>query len=300
MGLGVKDAHVDADLGQNLGRARALDSRDAADQIPGLPKGGRQGGLDALLDDLHLALQKVDVVHRELDHLQVMGSDSALERRRHLGRLLAQLALEERQDLLRVKLLAAAEGLDQSSPRDAKDVRHRSRQLHVGVLQGLMNPVLLRRQGLQEAAPAPGQIPQVSLLDRRHVAPLNQAAPQELGQPLGVPLIGLPARDILDLAGVRQQQLELLALEDVPDRPPEDAGGLHRHHRDCLLLQPIGQFQKSSHGGTEGPQLTSRSAFQSSLQHASHHRLLVHVQSRAALDYGIHRPSLQPSNPSRR
>ena len=52
--------------------------------------------------------------------------------------------------------------------------------------------------------------------------------PQQVGEPLAVPHVGLAPRHGLDVAGVDQQQLELL-LQQVPDRLPVDPGALHRH-----------------------------------------------------------------------
>ena len=80
MSVGLENAHVGADLGQDLGGGRLLDSRNGADQLPRLTQGCNVG-LDLLLDRLNLALQKVDVLEREADHLDVVRPDPALDGR---------------------------------------------------------------------------------------------------------------------------------------------------------------------------------------------------------------------------
>jgi hypothetical protein len=46
---------------------------------------------------------------------------------------------------------------------------------------------------------------------------------EQLGDPLGVLDVGLAPRDVLDVAGVDQHQLEA-AFQEVVDRLPIDAG----------------------------------------------------------------------------
>jgi len=87
---------------------------------------------------------------------------------------------------------------------------------------------------------------------------------------------------------VAQQQLKL-ALQDVPDRPPVDAGGLHRDVRDAVLSEPVTQRQQPAHRRLELPhQLRTRVALPGRA-HARRHLLLVHIKRPGTLDNPIHR-----------
>ncbi len=54
-------------------------------------------------------------------------------------------------------------------------------------------------------------------------------------KPLAVLDIALPARGVLDVAGVHQAHLKAARLEDLVERDPVDAGRLHRHRGDAAL-----------------------------------------------------------------
>ena len=92
-------------------------------------------------------------------------------------------------------------------------------QLDVGVLQHLMNAIGHARALPLELSPVTRQVPQLALRPGRHEAATQQAALQQLRNPLTVFDIGLPPRNLLQFAGVDQQQLEP-AVEDVPHRFP--------------------------------------------------------------------------------
>jgi len=57
--------------------------------------------------------------------------------------------------------------------------------------------------------------------------------------------VGLSTRDLLDVAGVDQDQLEVV-LEHVPDGLPVDAGGLHRDLGDLVGLEPVAQHEQAA------------------------------------------------------
>ncbi len=67
--------------------------------------------------------------------------------------------------------------------------------------------------------------------------------PEQLGDPLRVADIRLVAGHRLEVGGIGEQQLEAV-LEQVPDRLPVAARGLHRRGRDAAPLQPVGQREE--------------------------------------------------------
>ena len=71
---------------------------------------------------------------------------------------------------------------------------------------------------------------------------------EQLAQPLGVCDVGLAAGHVLDVRGVDQEQLEVV-LEQVVDRLPVDARGLHRDVGNAKSLEPVTQREQvGGHG----------------------------------------------------
>ena len=72
----------------------------------------------------------------------------------------------------------------------------------------LLDPVGHRRPVGDQLGPLPRQVAQLADRRGRHEAGREQAVLQQLGDPLGVLDVGLAARDLLDVVGVDQDQLE--------------------------------------------------------------------------------------------
>src|ERR1700746_1578440 len=112
----------------------------------------------------------------------------------------------------------------------------------------------------------------------RDEARSDQAMSEKFGKPHGIVDVGLAARYVFHMRGIRQYQLELPIIEDMPDRLPVDAGRLHRHMSTFVGSQPLGQSQKlrcrCSEGANFGPALPA-----SPQPQAGHHRLLVNVET---------------------
>jgi len=132
-----------------------------------------------------------------------------------------------------------------------------------------------------------GQLPQLPDRLGRHEARPEQPRLEQLAQPGRVRDIGLAAGDLLDVAGVDQQQLEVV-LEHRPDRLPIDAGRLHRHLPDPMRLEPVAQRQQPAHRRLELHHLLLARAALAGDAHAGGHLRLVHIQRRRALDDHLH------------
>jgi hypothetical protein len=78
---------------------------------------------------------------------------------------------------------------------------------------------------------------------------------EQLAEPLGGLHVGPAAGHVLDVLGVHEPELEVV-LEQVLDRLPIAAGGLHRHVRYAEPLEPIAQRQQS--GGIDRPPMDLR------------------------------------------
>jgi len=97
----------------------------------------------------------------------------------------------------------------------------------------------------------------------------------------------LRAGDLLDVAGVDEQQLEVV-LEDRPDGLPVDAGGLHRDLRDAVGGEPVAQREQARDRRGElgevlfAPSVGGRGA------NAGGDLRLVDIEPRGALDDRLH------------
>ena len=103
---------------------------------------------------------------------------------------------------------------------------------------------------------------------------------KKICQPSGVVDVGLAARHVLDVFGVRQHQRKIAITQDVPDRLPIDARRLHDHVGAALGCQPVRQSKKACCDGVERADFTlHRTAHH--VPHAGDHCLLVHIQTGA-------------------
>ena len=64
---------------------------------------------------------------------------------------------------------------------------------------------------------------------------------EQIGDPGRIADVGLTTRNIFDVSGIRQNQLEIAVTQDVPDRLPVNAGCFHGHVGATELRQPCQQ-----------------------------------------------------------
>ena len=251
----------------------------------------------------HLLVQPPDLLLQVTEVPQLAGQQVALVRPHQPAQGLLQLLQlppepppGQLRQHLRV-LLPLAHRLKHGPPRGPQHVAGHRPQLDVGPLQQLLYPVgrpaALPGQAPGQAPPVAGQFPQLPLRALRDEAGLQQAATQQVGDPLGVPVsstgqalhIGLAPRHRLHVPGIDHHHAELV-LQYVVDRLPVDPGALHRHLGYLMARQPVGQGQQVlGHGGKAAHLLALRG------DDAGRHPLLVHVQPAAPLVNGIHLPA---------
>jgi hypothetical protein len=85
---------------------------------------------------------------------------------------------------------------------------------------------------------------------RRNEAAADEPVRQQIGYPHRVVHVGLATWDVPDVLRVRQHELETL-FQDMPDRFPVDAGGLHGNVCAGMRRQPVRQRQEAARGGRE-------------------------------------------------
>jgi len=112
---------------------------------------------------------------------------------------------------------------------------------------------------------------------------------QQFGQPHSIVDVGFAARHVLHVRGVRQHQLELPIIQDVPHWLPVNAGRLHRHVRDPERDQPPGGLAHHPVKRPERP-LDGDPALRPVTWHPHRDRdlVLADVDRRAALIHDMH------------
>src|SRR5262249_6002838 len=135
--------------------------------------------------------------------------------------------------------------------------------------------------------PLPRQLPQLPLRPWRDEAALQQAALQQLGDPLAILDIGLASGHAAEMLGINQQHRET-SLQEVEDRFPVDPGRFHGYLSHALGGQPIAQQLQLRSRRAEGADLTVDAAVSAEAAYACHHGLLVNIQAGAAGIQDLH------------
>ena len=103
--------------------------------------------------------------------------------------------------------------------RFTHDVGCNSPELYVGVFQDLVNPIYHRGSLVNQLTTVPSQVPKLSLGSIRDKASLKKPALEKVRNPLAVFNIGLSSRDIFDMPGIYQKDVES-TLQNVVDGFP--------------------------------------------------------------------------------
>src|SRR5215212_1541456 len=119
------------------------------------------------------------------------------------------------------------------------------RELYPGILKHLLQTLDLPCALLDLRLAVAGEVPKLPDLFGRDEAGAHQPVLHELANPLGVLDVGLPAWDVLEVAGIEKPQLEVV-LQHVVDGLPVDPGGFHAHQRHLKGSQPTSEQQQPS------------------------------------------------------
>jgi hypothetical protein len=135
-----------------------------------------------------------------------------------------------------------------------------------------------------------GEIPQLPNRGGRNETRANQSVREQVGQPLAVLDVGLPARHRLDVMGIGEDHTET-ALEEIEDRLPVHPGRFHGDKRAPRGGQPGVQSKDLGGRGAEGLHL---GVFATTLllAQAGDQRFLVDIDSAAVGMQHLHRVPL--------
>ena len=134
----------------------------------------------------------------------------------------------------------------------AGDVGDDMVKLEVHLHQSLLHVLDMRGRVFDETLALPQVGAQCGDLRLGPEAPAQQAVGMQLAQPSGIADIGLPARHVLGIARVHQDDLEAVLLEDLEGGYPVDAGRLHGHAGDTAGPEPGRQVVQILREGAEG------------------------------------------------
>ena len=109
----------------------------------------------------------------------------------------------------------------------------------------------------------------------------------QLGDPGGIGHVGLAAGHVVQVGRVQQPALHL-ALEQLPHRLPIAPGRLHPHPGHPEAGQPLGQQPQPGGRRGEPAGLGVAPGVAVRHPHTRGHRVLMHVQTRAAFDQRLH------------
>src|ERR1700741_1925571 len=103
----------------------------------------------------------------------------------------------------------------------------------------------------------------------RNKATADQAMSQQVGDPSRIADIGLTTRDIFNVSGIRQNQLEIAVTQNVPDRLPVNAGWFHGPMGASQLSQPCQQEQQPGRRRLEGSDFARNLSSKTKRTHAT-------------------------------
>jgi len=156
-----------------------------------------------------------------------------------------------------------------------------------GVLQDLVQPLDLPTALLDLGLAVAGQLTQLADRAGRHEAGADQPVLDQLGDPGRVGHVGLAAGHVVQVRRVQQPALHL-ALEQLPHRLPVAPGRLHPDPGDSEAGQPLGQQPQPGGRRGEPAGLGVAPGVAVGHPHTRGHRVLVHIQTRAAFDQRLH------------
>jgi hypothetical protein len=238
-----KRPHVHADLGDDHLGGGAAQAGDLIQPLHHLSE--RDDQLLELAVQLgDVSVQRIHPGQHPSQQEPMMVGEEPGERLLQHGELGAQAGPGQLRERLWVALAGDQRGQHRPAG-DPEDVAGDHRQLDLGVLQQLLDPLLLRGAHAHQVGAVAGHIPQPA--DRRW---WHEAGPQHLplghlAQPYRIQLVGLgPPGQVLDVAGIHQPDLQPVRLQQIEHRLPVVAGGLQHHPGHPQPGQPVGQLQQ--------------------------------------------------------
>ena len=229
----------------------------------------------ARLHVAHGGFKGLDLAEVQLEHEAVMSGDPAVKGGRELSARRSNFVIGQCGQTRRISL-ARHEGGEDRAAAHAAEVSKDAGEFAVGRFEGFLQAQGVLSDFPHELFTGPGEIAQLLNGRRGHETAADQPMAQEVSDPGGVIDVTLAPRDVADVHGIGEHQLER-AVEHGPHGLPEDAGRLHGDVGAAVGREPIAQRKQIRCAGAEradfvGNRLAGAEA------HTSDDALLMHVQ----------------------
>jgi len=278
--------HVRANLGGDHGRRGLTDARDCGQEADGRPKRDQRVP-HARFDVGHGGVERPDRRQMQLQDEPMMGRHASVHRRDQLGARGFQTPRREISQACGIGL-PRHEAREDRPPTRAQDVADHFRQLHIGVLEGLLDPRRVARDLAHQLRARAREVAQLLDGRRRHEAAPDQPQGQQVADPRRVVLVTLAPRDVPDMHRVGEHQLDV-ALPDVPDGLPVHAGRRHRDMGDGVSREPVGKFEEPASGRRDRPMFVRHRRARRETD-TGDDRLGMHIQAGTARRQDLHQP----------
>jgi len=153
--------------------------------------------------------------------------------------------------LLRIAL-ARADGVEDGQPGDAGEIADDVLDLQVHLGECFLEVLHMAAGIAGEVGPMAQEGAHGTDLFGRPKAGAQQADRVQILDPLAVADVGLAAGEIFTVPGIDQTDFQTGGFENLKDRNPINAGGLHGHGLHAALEQPIAQGEQVIGEGGEG------------------------------------------------
>jgi len=281
---GGEPRHVGTDFGEENASGGLAYSWDADEQFE-LSTKGREDDLHVRFDFAHGRLERIDLSEVKLQEKAVMAGSSAPQGFDQLFATGFEASFGEIDQSFGVRL--SSDQASQDGPAtQADDIRHYPGDLDVGVFEGLLNPLSVLDDLSSQLLPSTGQVPHLLDGSCGDEATADQPMGQKVRDPHGVVHIGFSAGHVTDVGGDGEDQFEG-TLENMPNRLPVNARGLHSCMGTALGLQPVHEGKKVTRGGSERPYLLGHPATLGN-PNARYDRVFVNVQTCAPRNKNLH------------
>ena len=194
MGAAAEALHVCSELDKYDGRGDFIHSRQSLQDVPLLLI--RDHLLkEIVVEFLDLLLQIGDMIRYRGENPPVAFSQGLIQGLEQLRGFVLEPSFGKGHELHRRP--AFNQSGDHGTRRGPIDVTDHPAQADAGIIEHLVQAILLRRKGGHQLLPLPGDHPQLTEVLGRNKARPDQSYPAHYGQPFAVEHIGLAPGDLL-------------------------------------------------------------------------------------------------------
>jgi len=239
VGIGWELFHVRTNFGKNRSRRVCLDARDGLQQSMRFPELFRaEPDSDLAVQGFYLYLKEIEMPECvPQQKAMVVGKAIASQGGYQIRDLLFCLSLGKLRDFLR-RHDTLQQSIDHQAPGESEHVTENVAELDIGILENLLNPIVLASLFPDQLFASASQIPEFPDRSVRNKARSDHAVAKEMGKPTAVIGVGFMASAVLDIIGVGQHDFNTV-LQNVKDRFPVRTSALHHGMATAFADEPV-------------------------------------------------------------